>query len=105
MAKVSVNDQPLSVLWTRPWRLDISSAVHAGENKIEIEVANLWVNRLVGDEQKPYDGVTDGQWPQWLVGKAPRTSGRISYATYVGYQATSPLQPSGLIGKATLYVK
>lgn len=50
MAEVKVNGKSCGVLWTKPYRLDITNAVKEGENKLEIEVVNTWANRIMGDE-------------------------------------------------------
>ncbi len=50
LAEVKVNGKPLGVLWMPPFRADITDAVHAGENELEIRVTNLWPNRLIGDQ-------------------------------------------------------
>ncbi len=49
IARVRLNGVALGIAWTAPWRVDISSAAAAGQNVLEIEVANLWPNRLLGD--------------------------------------------------------
>lgn len=98
MAKVRLNGKEAGTLWTAPWRLDISDFLKKGKNEIEIEVVNLWANRLIGDEQKPYDGIIGDKWPEWLVNDQPRTSGRYTFTTTRQYKADSPLLPSGLIG-------
>ena len=48
-AKVKVNGKYAGGVCFAPWRLDISPFVKEGENDLEIEVCNLWINRLVGD--------------------------------------------------------
>ncbi|GAI64611.1 unnamed protein product, partial [marine sediment metagenome] len=53
MARVKLNGKDLGVVWCAPWRVDISGAIVQGKNKIEIEVANRWINRLLGDSQEP----------------------------------------------------
>lgn len=53
VAQVHVNGKQIGTLWKQPYRLDISNAVHAGENRIAITVANDWINRLIGDAQYP----------------------------------------------------
>jgi hypothetical protein len=53
LARVRLNGQDLGVVWCAPWRVEISSAAKPGENLLEIEVSNLWPNRLIGDAKLP----------------------------------------------------
>jgi len=102
MARVILNGKDLGIVWTAPWHLDISAAVKVKNNDLKIEVINLWPNRLIGDEKKPYDGIVDGKWPEWLLKGQPRTSGRFTFTTTSQYTEQSPLLPSGLIGPVTI---
>jgi hypothetical protein len=52
IARVRVNGQEVGTLWKYPYTVDISAAINKGQNALEIEVVNTWLNRLVGDEQK-----------------------------------------------------
>lgn len=79
LAEVIVNGQPLGVVWKKPFRIYITDAVQAGENELEIKVINLWVNRLIGDEQ-------------------PGVENKLTFTAQQSYRADSPLIPSGLIG-------
>ena len=79
LAEVIVNGRSLGIVWKQPFRIDITGALKAGENKIEIKVTNLWVNRLIGDAQ-------------------PEITNKITYTTMPFYQANSKLLPSGLLG-------
>jgi hypothetical protein len=98
LARIRINGKDMGVVWTAPFRIKITDAVVSGDNQITIEVANLWPNRLIGDEQKPDDGIKEGKWPEWLLTEKPRTSGRFTFTTYRHYKADSPLLKSGLIG-------
>jgi beta-galactosidase/beta-glucuronidase len=79
LAEVLVNGQSVGIAWKTPFRVNISKAIHAGENQLVVKVTNLWVNRLIGDQQP---GVTDP----------------VTYTTEAFYRADSPLLPSGLLG-------
>ncbi len=79
IAEVSVNGKSLGIVWKKPFRVAVTSALKQGVNQLEIKVANLWVNRLIGDEQ-------------------PGVTNKITYTTMPFYKADSPLLPSGLLG-------
>ena len=51
MANVTLNGRQMGTLWKSPFRIDVTTALTAGQNTLEIAVANLWVNRLIGDQQ------------------------------------------------------
>ena len=98
MARIRINGKDLGVVWTAPFRVKITCAVVPGTNQIDIEVANLWPNRLIGDEQFPDDGIKNNQWPEWMQKKQPRTSGRYTFTTLKFYKKDSELLKSGLLG-------
>ena len=102
LARIILNGMDLGVIWTAPWRMDVTKALVNGENHLEIRVANRWPNRLIGDEFMPYDGISDGQLPTWLTGEEKRTSGRYTFTTLQCYTIKSPLLPSGLLGPVVL---
>jgi hypothetical protein len=52
-ARVRLNGNDLGVVWCHPWQVEITGAIKPGGNKLEIEVANLWPNRLAGDAKLP----------------------------------------------------
>ncbi|MBC7572420.1 MAG: glycosyl hydrolase [Spirosoma sp.] len=102
LAKVSLNGREVGVVWTAPWRVDITDLLREKDNKLTIEVANLWVNRLIGDEQLPDDGVKKNQWPDWLLTGQNRPTKRFTFTTNRLYKNGSPLIPAGLMGPVTL---
>jgi hypothetical protein len=53
VGRVRVNNDDLGVLWKPPYQLDISRSVTSGQNRLVVEVANTWSNRLVGDALLP----------------------------------------------------
>lgn len=83
MARLKINGKNVGGLWTAPLQLDVTDALIKGENKIEIEVTNLWVNRLIGDAKLPV-----AQRKTWLV--------------FNPFKPDDKLQPSGLIGEVQL---
>ncbi|MCX7006308.1 MAG: hypothetical protein NTY53_03510 [Kiritimatiellaeota bacterium] len=109
-----MNGHEAGIVWTAPFELDVTELVRAGENTLEIAVANRWVNRLIGDESLPPDAVYEftgskftigrlGELPPWLGNaKFTRQRQRITFATWHLYEKDSPLLDSGLLGPVQL---
>ena len=55
MASVKINGKQLQVMWSSPFKFDITSHVKPGNNDLEVEVVNLWPNRLIGDAKLPVE--------------------------------------------------
>jgi hypothetical protein len=53
VAEVRLNGQKLGILWCFPWRVDITHAVKPTGNVLEVDVINLWANRVIGDLNLP----------------------------------------------------
>ena len=85
LARVRLNGKELGIVWTAPWQVRITDDLREKDNNLEIEVVNLWVNRLIGDETKPWDGVENGKWPEWLSEGKPRTSGRFTFLQLITF--------------------
>ncbi len=83
LARVRLNGRDLGVVWCAPWRVATGDALKAGSNQLEIEVANLWPNRLIGDLSLPKDQ-------------------RFTWTTRNPFKKDSPLLPSGLLGPVTV---
>ena len=109
MARVKLNGKDLGVLWKPPYRVDVTGALRAGDNTLEIGVANLWINRMIGDEQLPEDSDRnpDGTlkaWPRWVQEGKPSPSGRFTFTSWrLWKKGESPVE-SGLLGPVTLRV-
>jgi hypothetical protein len=106
LAEVSVNGQPLGILWKPPFRANLTGVAKPGKNKLEIKITNLWPNRLIGDEQLPADcewvGLHLEAWPQWLLAGQPSPTGRLTFTTWHHWKKDDALLPSGLLGPVTL---
>lgn len=83
MAEVRVNGRLAGGVWTSPWTVDITEMVKQGENLLEIEVVNNWINRLIGDSMLP-----EKERITWLNENPARPG--------------DSLQPSGLMGQVTV---
>ena len=102
IAKVTLNGKELGTLWKPPFRVDVSRAMKAGVNTLEVEITNLWVNRLIGDSRFPNFGPG---FPDWLVNgnPVPDDASRKTFILAPGrWTESDPLVASGLIGPVTL---
>ena len=53
-AVVYINGQRAGSLWCPPYALEVSSLLHAGQNTLRVEVANLALNRMAGTRLPDY---------------------------------------------------
>ena len=107
MAHVTLNGKDLGILWKPPFLVDITEAAHPGSNALEVRVVNLWINRLIGDEQLPEDSLrnpngTLKEWPQWLSEGKTSPTGRYTFTTWRLWKKGDALVPSGLLGPVRL---
>jgi hypothetical protein len=107
MAEVKVNGQDFGIWWKPPFRADITEALKPGENRLEIKVVNLWINRMIGDEQLAEDSArnpngTLKEWPQWVNEGKSSPTGRSTFTSWRLWKKDSPLQESGLLGPVRL---
>jgi hypothetical protein len=82
VAEVRINGQLAGTLWHAPWQIDIGALARPGRNAIEVRVATLWVNRLIGDAQPG--------------------ARKITFTALPTYLPDAPLRPSGLMGPVKL---
>ena len=107
MARVKVNNVNLGAAWCEPYRVIGQMVAAPEQNSLQIEVANLWVNRMIGDELLPEDSERHPSgslktWPEWLLQGQPSPSGRLTFTTWRLWKKDDPLQVSGLLGPVTL---
>jgi len=83
-AAVRPNGIDLGVVWCAPWRVDATEVLQDGVTRLEIEVVNLWPNRIIGDRELPEE----------------RCSTRTNISRYhqPARSGEHTLLPSGLIG-------
>jgi hypothetical protein len=113
VARVRLNGRDLGVVWTAPWQVEITSVIKEKANELEIEVANLWPNRLIGDASLPkeqrrtvsniatYDMKLSTNWlsgSNWGRSTCPSCTDRLRTGT------PPALLPSGLLGPVRLFV-
>jgi len=107
MAQVELNGVQLGTLWKPPFRVEITNALKPRNNELRVQVVNLWVNRMIGDEELPADSDRNAngtlkEWPQWLKDGQPSPTGRYTFTTWPLWKRGAPLQESGLLGPVTL---
>ncbi|MDQ2732846.1 MAG: glycosyl transferase family 2, partial [Armatimonadota bacterium] len=86
VAEVKLNGRSLGTVWCAPWRIELPAGLLKAEgNELEIKVANLWPNRLIGDAKLPAEK-------------------RLTH-TNVNFSPDAPLLPSGLLGPVRIMVE
>jgi hypothetical protein len=90
LAEVRLNGKDLGVLWCPPWRVEITGLLKPSGNKLEIDITNVWANRIIGDASLPkekqltWTSLSDTRW---------------------ALNASHKLIPSGLLGPVAIYVE
>jgi hypothetical protein len=78
IAEVIVNGKNCGVIWTAPYRADVTTAIKKGANSVEIRVTNTWANRLMADQRLPQDKrITYTTAPFRLQGKQALKGGLL----------------------------
>ena len=83
MAQVKLNGHDLGILWKPPFRVEVAGALRLGGNTLEIRVANLWPNRMIGDAALP-------------------AAERYTWSSWEPFTKDTPLLKSGLLGPVRL---
>jgi hypothetical protein len=109
IATVKLNGKDLGILWKSPYRVDVTGILKAGDNALEIGVTNLWINRMIGDEElaEDSDRNPDGTlkaWPQWVQEGKPSPTGRFTFTSWRLWKKGEAPVESGLVGPVTLKV-
>jgi hypothetical protein len=88
VAEVRLNGKKLGVLWCAPWRVEITNAVKQKGNVLQVDVINLWANRVVHDLSLP---------------KEKRIAKTHDAFRFEMLNPTTPLLESGLLGPVKIY--
>jgi len=86
MAQVKLNGHDLGTLWEPPFRVNLTDKLSPGANTLEIRVANLWLNRMIGDAALPPEQ-------------------RFTWSSYEPFKSDTPLPPSGLLGPVRILTR
>jgi hypothetical protein len=82
LAGVRINGIDCGVVWTSPFRIEVTRALRPGRNTVQVDVASAWMNRLIAQASAPASEI---------------------FAPVVGvYAPTAPLRPSGISGSVAL---
>jgi hypothetical protein len=92
IAEVKVNGKSAGLVWAPPYRVDVTSALRPGVNKLEIAVTNEWTNRQIGDRSLPEDK---------HILATPPAPARPGGGGGGAFGFVPPLPESGLIGEVT----
>jgi hypothetical protein len=85
IASVAVNGIPVQTMWRAPFVARIDPQLHVGDNTLEIQVTNLWPNRIIGDLQ-------------------PSATEHYTHTNVRAYTKDSPLLPSGILEPVTIQI-
>ena len=88
VAVVRLNGKKLGILWCAPWRVEITGAVKPTGNLLEVDIINLWANRVIGDLNLP---------------KEKRLTKTHDAFRFDMLRGSTPLLESGLLGPVKVY--
>ena len=49
LAEVRLNGKSLGIVWSPPFRVNLTTALKPAGNQLEIDIVNFWPNRIIGD--------------------------------------------------------
>ena len=82
VARVTVNGTVCGTTWTAPFDCDVTDAIGPGANRIDVEVAGTWMNRLIAEARQP--------------------TGEIFAPVASVYEPDASIRPAGLAGPVVL---
>lgn len=83
IAEIVLNGKAMATCWKPPFRWDLTDVVLPGKNYLQVQVTNLWPNRLIGDSALPEEK-------------------RYTHTNFNPYHPDTKLLPSGILGPAML---
>lgn len=88
MAVVTLNGHRFNLCWAPPYKLDVTNYLLDGDNKLEIEITNMWPNRLIGDSKLSED----------------KRLTKTNIVKFNGSDAEQYMRVSGLLGPVNLEI-
>lgn len=86
-AEVTLNEVPLGIAWKGLRQVNCRDNLKAGRNKLKIEVANLWINKVESLPKRNLEALAETYGIRWGTGEE---------------NLHPPLPPSGLLGPVRL---
>jgi hypothetical protein len=88
VAEIRLNGKKLGILWCAPWRVEITGVVKPTGNILQVDVINLWANRVVRDLALP---------------KEKKITNTHDVFRFDMLNVNTPLLESGLLGPVIVY--
>jgi hypothetical protein len=95
VAEVEVNGISAGLAWAPPYRVDVTSALKPGTNKLQMKVTNEWTNRQIGDRLLSPD-------KRILAPPNSRGASAQGNAGGGGFGRPQSLAEAGLLGKVRI---
>ena len=103
--KLSVNKDG-KIHYTVGIHTDVTHTLREGENQLEIEVANRWINRLPGDKSEHEEYTRTIKFKNGLMGGKKYSVRRYTFTTAQAMRSFRFIKPlsSGLLGPVTIQI-